>query len=468
MSHSNRHTMRSVAKILYSLTLFGVISGCGASTQGPGPGGSGRVGGNSPPRGLGNVVTDASALYLRQGLLAGSGAVPFVGRIAFFAGPTPDSSLAVVSVSLAARALTFSREGDRYRAGYSIVADLRSQTGSRRIVDATEAVRVSSATETQRTDESVIFQRFFSVPPGTYQLSISLRDMVGGRGSSYEGSVVVPNTRVQGISTALVVHQAELRSSLTSPPKIVTSPRATGVFGRDSIFLTYVETYGNSQNTSVRYALVTETGGTLWSDSVKVTGNDQVASGLIRIPVTGVGVGVGRLRLWLPGARDTVQTPLFVGFGEDLPVASFTDMISYLRYYVNSARLAAMRSAADDQKPGLWVELLRDSDPIPSTPQHEGLLAYFDRIRKANDLYRGEVGAGWLSDRGKVLVTLGEPDQIGATTSGSEVSGRTLVWEYRRFGLRLLFQDRTGLNRWELNASSEAEFNAVAERERVG
>jgi GWxTD domain-containing protein len=463
--------MRAFLKPASLTALLALITACASNQTGPGSSDRPpeRVGGATAPRGLGNVVTDASPLYLRQGFLAASGGVPFVGRIVYFAGSTPDSSLAALSVSLTARSLSFVRETDRYRAGYTIVADLRSSAGTRRVVDATEAVRVTSATETQRNEESVIFQRFFSVAPGTYQVSITIRDLIGGRSSSFEGSVVVPNTHAVGISSPLVVHQADLRTSLQSLPKIVASPRATGVFGRDSVFLTYIETYGNAQHTPVKYSLVTEAGSTLWTDSIQLPGTPEISAGLIRIPVTSVGVGVGKLRLWLSGSRDTVQTPLLIGFGEDLPVASFNDMISYLRFYVSAPRLAALRNASDEQKPTMWTEFLRDSDPNSSTPQHEGLLLYFDRIRRANDLYRGELGPGWLSDRGKVFVTLGEPDQYGAA-AGSEVfgRGRSLVWEYRRFSLRLLFQDRTGLNRWELDPASEAQFNAVAERERVG
>ena len=458
----------TAAKALFAIVLVVVSFGCATTGPASGPSsGPSRVGTPSS-RSLGRIAGDASGMYLKEGLFASSGPVPFVGRIAFFGGQSTDSTLAVISVSMASRALSFARDGDSYRAGYSVVADLRSQSGSlRRVVEANEAVRVTSALETQRNEESIIFQRFFPVLPGTYQVSLSVRDAAGGKVSSYEGSVTVPDTRAQGISTPLVVHQAEIRSSYSTTPKIVASPRATGVFGRDSVILTYVETYGNDQNRPVRYSLVSETGSTLWTDSAKVTGSPQVSGGLIRIPVTGVGVGVGHLRIWLPGSRDTVQTPLFVGFGDELPVASFSDMLNYLRFYMNSQRLQAMRTAADDQKAAMWTSFLRDTDPVASTPQHEGLIAYFDRIRIANDRYRGELVDGWLSDRGKVFVTLGEADQY---STPQDVYGRvrSLIWEYRRYSLRLLFQDRSGLNRWELDPSSEAQFNAIAERERVG
>jgi GWxTD domain-containing protein len=236
------------------------------------------------------------------------------------------------------------------------------------------------------------------------------------------------------------------------------------------VILAYVETYGFASRADLNYAVVTTGGTSLTVNSAVLTRSDQVTSGLLKIPVTSVGVGVGRLRVWATGAVDTVETPLFMGFGDDLPVASFTDMLEHLRYFFKAERIAELRSAPETRKATLWSELLESSDPLPTTPQHEGLLQYFERIRQANDRFRGESTEGWLTDRGVVWVTLGPPDQLSAGTPTQVLgrSTRTIVWEYQRHSLRLYFQDRTGLGRWALEPSSESEFNAVAQRVRAG
>jgi GWxTD domain-containing protein len=409
-------------------------------------------------------------VYLRHELIAASSPVPFVGRISFLAGPHADSALALLSISLASRSLTFSREGDRYRAGYDVIAELKSATGTRKVVDATESVRLLTYQETQRNDETVIFQRFFQVFPGTYELSLTLRDVVGGRTSAFQSGLTAPNPRVRGISSPVLVHEGETRDNLDSPPRLVASPRGTGVFGADSVLRAYVEAYSGIGGTnSIGYAIVNEGGTRIFGDSIILGSSSPVAGGFIRIPVTSVGIGVARLRVWRTSGSDTVQTPLFVGFGEELPVASFSDMLSYLRFYASGERLARMRSAAEEQKPGMWSAFLRETDSDPSTPQHEGLLQYFDRIRRANERFSGENIDGWLTDRGEVYVTLGEPDQLGALAS-ADLTGRvrSFAWEYQQHSLRLIFTDRTGLGRWMLEPLSEAEFRSVALRERAG
>jgi GWxTD domain-containing protein len=402
--------------------------------------------------------------------MAASGPVPFVGRVAYFAGTHQDSALVLVTVSMSTSALEFVREGDRYRADYEISGELRSQSAPRQVVDAKESVRVLSWQETQRTEENIIFQKYFQIQPGNYSFTLSVRDLGRARASNYTRELVVPNTRLRGISTAIVVHEAVLRTSLDAPPTFVASPRSTGLFGRDSVIRAYVEAYGFARRGPVHYKIVNETGATLLADSVSLFSTDEVGSGLLRIPVTSVGIGTGRLRLWVAGGADTVQTPLFVGFGEDLPVASFNDMLNYLRFFVKSERLAALRAAPESERPELWSALVRDTDPNPATTQHESLLAYFDRIRNANEQFRDEATDGWLSDRGDGYDTLGPPERISSPNAnqGSSRLIRTMVWEYRRHSLSLYFSDRNGLNRWTIDPSSQTAFRNIAQQERVG
>src|SRR6202162_4647581 len=75
-----------------------------------------------PPAGA--PAPDVSELYRGIGLLAAPGPVAFVGKISSFASAFPDTTLVLVSISIPNRALTFTREGDRYRAPYEVKLSL--------------------------------------------------------------------------------------------------------------------------------------------------------------------------------------------------------------------------------------------------------------------------------------------------------------------------------------------------------
>ena len=101
----------------------------------------------------------------------------------------------------------------------------------------------------------------------------------------------------------------------------------------------------------------------LWSDTVQLARRGDHFSSTFPVPVSRFGVGVMTLGINRPGSADTVRIPLFVAFGEDLPVATFTQMLDYLRYYVSSQRLQAMRDAPPQNRASLWAAFIQRHRP---------------------------------------------------------------------------------------------------------
>jgi GWxTD domain-containing protein len=411
---------------------------------------------------------DATRVYQTMGLLASAGPVAFVGSVAYLAGPTADTTLALVTLSLANRSLTFTRDGDRFRAGYEVQLDLRQGSGVVRHVEARETVHVPSFRETSRGDESVIFQQQLSVPPGQYVLAFAVRDAVGGKSATQEALVTAPRFTAGTLSSPITVLEVTPRASTDSLPRLVASPRSTVAFGRDSLVPVYLEGYGPGTALPVAVAVRSDQGGPLWTDTVSLQRRGALFSGVINVPVSQLGVGVMTLVAWRgdsAGVRDTARAPVFVSFGDELPVANFDEMLSYLRFFTTPQRLAALRAVPPTQRATAWATFAQETDPAPSTPQHEGLRDYFARIRTANARFREEGTAGWVTDRGMVLVSLGEPDQL-YEQGGADVNqrGRAQVWEYRQHRLQLVFVDQTGFGRWRLTTSSDADLQAVLRR----
>jgi GWxTD domain-containing protein len=400
-----------------------------------------------------------------MGLLAEGGETPFVGSLSFFAGPG-DSTTIVVTVSLANRALHFRSEGDRWRATYDVAIEVRSGTNVVQELRTREVVRVIAFRETTRDDESVLFKQVVNLVPGTYDVRLTVRDESATRGSAVEATIGVPRFAQGSVSSPVPVYEARPREQLAAPPDILPTPRSTAVFGRDSVMMIYVEGYGPGAVLPVHVVVKSEeSSGVLWSDSLQLTRHGDHFSSTFPIPVSRMGVGVMTLGINRPGSADTLRIPIFVAFGEDLPVATFSQMLDYLRYYVSSQRLQAMRDAAPEARAGLWAAFLRDTDPVPQSPAHEGLRDYFSRIAQANVRFREEGLAGWLTDRGRVMVALGQPDQIfEPTMSDVGQRGRTLIWEYREHRLQVVFVDQTGFGRWRMTLATESEFESVVRR----
>ena len=443
------------------------VAGCG------GPRGGGATGSVPAPEPILSTPTgrvprqpDVVALYRRMGLLAEAGETPFVGSLSFFAGPSDDSTSIVVTVSIANRALRFRSEGERWRASYDVAIEVRSGPTLVQEFRSREVVRVLAFRETTRDDESVLFRQLVNLSPGTYDIRLTIRDESATRGSAVEATIGVPRFADGSVSSPVPVYEARPREQRRAPLNILPTPRSTAVFGRDSVMMIYAEGYGEGSTMPVQVTVKSdESNHILWRDTVHLERRGDHFSSTFPVPVPSLGVGVMLLGLNRPASADTVRIPIFVAFGEDLPVATFTQMLDYLRYYVSSQRLQAMRDAPAESRAALWAAFLRDTDPVAQTAAHEGLRDYFSRIAQANVRFREEGQAGWLTDRGRVVVALGQPDQVyEPTISSVGQRGQTLIWEYRAHRLQVVFVDQTGFGRWRMTLASESEFETVVRR----
>jgi GWxTD domain-containing protein len=406
---------------------------------------------------------DVSRLYRDAGLIVETTPVPFVGTTDVFASETPDTTLVLVTLSLPNRALTFVHEGDHYRGAYDVIIDARRNGSSASRTQGRQTVRVASYRETSRGDESLIFQQYLRLAPGSYTLNLTVRDAESGKTTTHDAPVTVPRIDRAGASSAVAVYEADPRPRRDTLPSLVPNPRASAVFGQDTAMFVYVERYGGTG--PVQAEVRDARGNVVWRDSLMLPMHDSLTSGIFSLPISEIGPGVATFVSWRGAGADSARTRLIVSFAEGLAITSFDDMVSYLRYFAAPEQLQALRDATPAERGRAWITFLRSTDPDPATPEHEALRDYFVRIEQANQRFREEGGPGWLTDRGRVFITLGDPDQIYDQGQNDIAQrGRVQIWEYTQYRAQLVFVDQTGFGRYRMTMTSELEFQTLARR----
>jgi len=428
-----------------------------------------RVGSEDQPA-AGAVVPrlfSAGSIYRSMGLLVAGAPLPFITSVRYLDGGSPDSVLAVVGISLANQALRFQREGAEFVAQYRVELAFRPDSGTPAQVMRQEFVRVRTFAETNRADESVIFQHMLRLAPGRYTVSVTVRDGTSPALNRAEAVDTAPRFARPALGEPIPVYEGDGRIATAALPRLVTSPRATLPYGGDSLRI-YFEAYGVPTATPLVLRVLDGAGTELQTDTAALERADSGDVARVTYVLAPAGLPVGRLDLeaTLAGVAPA-RLPFLISFSGQYVITNYEEMVSLLRYFDRPEAVAKLRDAAPQDRSRLWDEFWRATDPVPVTPENEALEDYFRRVQQANLRFPEEGTPGWLTDRGEVFITLGEPDEVIDQSSGLDRSGlRVVRWGYTELRLVLFFEDETGFGRFRMTPSSRSEYQQVLARVR--
>lgn len=446
-------------KSAWSVMLLGVTA-CG-SWQRVGTDDTQPRPGTTVPR-----LFDATTVYRSMGALVGGSPLPFIASVRYLAGPSTDSTLALFSVSFTNQTLSFQRHGNEFVASYHVEASFRSDssTAAVRQISSDQQVRVRNFQETLRTDESIIYQQFVMVPPGVYQVQVMLRDRNSPSVSRAERVDTAPrfDAAVPGMTKPLPVYSAEGRPQRADHFGLVANPRSTLPYGSDSMRF-YLERYG-APPAAVLARVVDGSDRELWRDSVPLTVGTDLSFAVITVPPATLPVGQAELQAVAPGG-DTTRSRFLVSFSNQWVFTNFDEMLSLLRYHDRQDWVDSLRRSSVDRRGDVWRDFWKSTDPVPITPENETLEDYFRRVTQANVRFADEGQPGWLTERGEVFVSLGEPDEMLDMSSGLDrANQRVIRWTYVSQRLVIYFQDQSGFGQFRLTPASRSEFQRVLAR----
>jgi GWxTD domain-containing protein len=439
-------------QLVLAAALVASASGCGSWK---------RVGSDEQPRPTETLtrLLNTTQFYQRLGRLAAAEPMPFVGTVAFAAGPA-DSVIAVLGLSLENRAFAFQREGNTFVARYRVSLSFKREGAPPVDLAREELVRVATFQETQRADESVLFQQVLRMVPGVYKVTATVRDASSTSESSATAEYTAPAFGKAAYSAPILTYQATGRGNLAEPLTLVLNPRGAVGYGSDTL-LAYVEGYSFAEPTTVPFEVLDEQQKVIYSDSLRFRGGREVESQVVRLAPDSVSLGELRISV---GSQPERSASALVSFTQAWVVTNFEEMLDLLRYFGRDEQIGNMRRAPASERARLWREFYESTDPNTATPENEALNQYFSRVNAANQRFKDEGIPGWRTDRGEVLITLGPPDESIESTPGT--ASRIIRWTYLTHRLEVYFHDETGFGRLRLTPGSRAEYERILARVR--
>ena len=404
---------------------------------------------------------DLTTVYQRLGRLVAGAPLPWVATAAFAAGPG-DSTLAIVALSLENRSLSFQREPEGFGATYRVEITFERDGAAPITVARDEAVRVATFQETLRDDESVLFQQLFHLPPAPYRARVTVRDRRSGNQTTANTPIVVPAFGPGSVTAPILAYQVTGRAGSGAPLDILLNPRGTVAYGGDTL-LAYIEGYGFPGPTEMPVEIRDAVDSVVYRGALPFAGGKPVEGHVLRIAPDSQ--PLGELTLAVGTGDSARKTRALVSFSSAWVITNFDDMLNLLRFFGEDERINRLREAGPTERPALWREFYRATDPVGVTPENEALEEYFTRVAVANQRFRDEGVPGWRTDRGEVYISLGEPDE-GFLTNPTLTEGSYIRWSYINLRLTIYFLDETGFGRYRLVPESRNEYEQVLNRVR--
>ena len=378
-----------------------------------------------------------------------------------FATRQPDTSRLDVYLELPYELLTFTKDGDVFRANVEVTIDISDS-----MENLVNEQLWTEKVETKNYDESIsghigkVFQKSFFLSPGVYKSAVQVRDVETKKSRHISRTVIV---RKFGpgelkISDLLLVNRLE-----KGPERTVVVPNISGNIGikRDS-FNIFFEAYRNGVSDSAKFLLTVHSvkGEIVERDSLlRSLGNggnacfmkvecSKLAAGGYIAEVQGWSVDTSPRPVTRPGT--TIASHAFTIRWKGLP-PTVTDLdlaIDELQYITDKDSIQAMKSETVEKKRQMFMDFWKKRDPTPGTESNELMEEYYQRVDYANKTF-SHFADGWKTDRGMVYIVFGAPSNVERHPFDMD-SKPYEVWTYYELNRQFVFVDATGFGDYRL------------------
>lgn len=370
--------------------------------------------------------------------------------------------------------------GGCYRAEYEISLELFSGEGRRRRSEASRYQHETLTLESSRADELAPrrWHRFqVELKPGRYSWWVEFQDLQSRRHVRREGRfrVLDLEREEQALSALWLLAEAD---SL-DPDPLRSAPFVEERGGaHPTELIVYYEVWSRRAVTSTLSSLIIDRREReRHRRGIERAWPAGVTRNLLRVPLRDLGSGEYLVELSLdgkeregrrlrreraawraPGEEGEVDEELarrrrarfsVRWSGEPSDPVDLDRAVEQLRYILPPKRFRDLQEAPMSRRKALFDEFWDSVDPDSSTEANELMAEYYRRAEFADRRFSWSRFAGWRSDRGRIYMINGDPDQVERGGGGMDEPAWER-WSYESNGREYLFIDRQGFGDYQL------------------
>ncbi|NOY77835.1 MAG: GWxTD domain-containing protein [Calditrichaeota bacterium] len=126
-------------------------------------------------------------------------------------------------------------------------------------------------------------------------------------------------------------------------------------------------------------------------------------------------------------------------------------IIGPLQYVMNYSDWIRLKHAPPEQQKELFKKFWEKRNPLPDSPTNPLLEEFYRRVQFANENFSSSGAPGWQTDRGRIYIIYGPPDDIyrnDANLFSNEPP--YIIWTYNNLRLRFVFVDELNIGDYRL------------------
>jgi GWxTD domain-containing protein len=202
---------------------------------------------------------------------------------------------------------------------------------------------------------------------------------------------------------------------------------------------------------------------TVFEDEHEVRQTGSVTPIEVELPIQGLGRRVLELHLQDGTRIATTQGMFDIGFADLAEWGSVEAGRELLLLFFSREEIETLDAVPAANRAAAWERLWKSRDPDPTTSTNEFKAAVGRRIQHATVRF-AEGRPGWQTDRGRVYIVWGTPEQVDAFQSPNALD-RTERWTYDGGDTVFVFVDARGTGQYVLKRTNAPDFLQRLRRE---
>lgn len=372
-------------------------------------------------------------------------------------------------------ALTFVKEGERFRASYELQVVVSNKINKQ--VTGTsleEDYIVNSYEETRSPSDFLINQLVLSLYSGRYKLRIKLIDLNSGTAFELERDFKIPSRMQKKIVFSdvefigrLSEETGESRFNKRGHMVIPSVSRAYG--DTDPTLIFYYEAYGGPpaaeayllsyQIRHLNQSFSHEETTTVILGPETFSAFDSVS--LEDFPSGDYSLKIALLQKGQEKAKIEQSFRIDWSFVNQLK-NEYLKAVEQLRYVASSDEMEELKAVPEEERVQKWLEFWKSKDPTPNTPENELRDEYHRRLKYVNQNFALPTREGWETDMGMIYMIYGHPDEVEKHPFDRDAPAYQR-WYYYKKNLIFLFTDR-GDGEYELRPPYDGKYPYYRDR----